>query len=164
MRIYLADLGHNQVTISSDVYPLGVGNLATYLTAHLRAAQPIEVSIVREPQDLKAALDARPADVLGVSSYSWNHNLARAFARYAKARRPETLVLMGGPNFPLTAAEQESFLRGMNEIDVRGARPDLRERARVSQHRATVRRIRRDAGRPVRRACTRQLVDRSPKR
>ena len=53
-----------------------------------------------------------------MSSYSWNHNLAKAFARYAKARRPETLVLMGGPNFPLTAAEQESFLRGMPEIDV----------------------------------------------
>jgi radical SAM superfamily enzyme YgiQ (UPF0313 family) len=118
MRIYLADLGHNQVTISSDVYPLGVANLATYLTANLQSSQPLRISIFREPQDLKAALDADMPDVLGVSSYSWNHNLARAFARYAKARRPATLTLMGGPNFPLTASEQETFLRGMPEIDV----------------------------------------------
>ena len=34
MRVYLADLGHNQVTVSSDVYPLGIANLATYLLAH----------------------------------------------------------------------------------------------------------------------------------
>jgi radical SAM superfamily enzyme YgiQ (UPF0313 family) len=118
MRIYLADLGHNQVTISSDVYPLGVANLATYLKANLRSAKPLEISIFREPQDLKAALDAEMPDALGLSSYSWNHNLSLAFARYAKARGPATLTLMGGPNFPLTPSEQESFLRGMPEIDV----------------------------------------------
>jgi hypothetical protein len=28
MRIYLADLGRNQLTISSDVYPLGIANLS----------------------------------------------------------------------------------------------------------------------------------------
>ena len=30
MIIFLADLGHNLLTISSDTYPLGVANLATY--------------------------------------------------------------------------------------------------------------------------------------
>lgn len=118
MRVYLADLGHNQVTISSDVYPLGVANLATYLRAGFPAGDDLQVSIYREPQDLKAAIDAQAPDVLGVSSYSWNHHLARAFARYAKARQPRTLTLMGGPNFPLTREEQGSFLRGMPEIDV----------------------------------------------
>ena len=34
MRLYLADLGHNQITISSDVYPLGVANLAAYAKAY----------------------------------------------------------------------------------------------------------------------------------
>jgi radical SAM superfamily enzyme YgiQ (UPF0313 family) len=118
MRVYLADLGHNQVTISSDVYPLGVANLATYLRAGFPAGDDLDVSIFREPQDLKAAIDAEAPDVLGVSSYSWNHHLSRAFARYAKAHRPATLTLMGGPNFPLTRDEQGSFLRGMPEIDV----------------------------------------------
>ena len=118
MQIYLADLGHNQLTISSDVYPLGVANLATFATANVSAREPLEISIYREPQDLKAALDAAPPDILGLSSYAWNHNLSRSFARYAKARNPKTITVMGGPNYPLTEDEQEALLRGLVEIDV----------------------------------------------
>ncbi|MGH7665470.1 MAG: B12-binding domain-containing radical SAM protein [Gemmatimonadaceae bacterium] len=118
LRVFLADLGHNQMTISSDVYPLGVANLATYARAHLEIAEPLEITLFREPQDLKRALDAGPPDILGLSSYSWNHNLSRSFARYARTHHPGLLTVMGGPNFPLTHAEQESFLRGMPEIDI----------------------------------------------
>lgn len=118
MRIYLADLGHNQLTYSSDVYPLGIANLATYAQAYLSARAPVEIRLYREPQDLKAALDAAPPDVLGLSSYSWNHELSLLFARYAKQRNPQVVTLMGGPNFPLTAIEQESYLRGMEQIDI----------------------------------------------
>lgn len=118
MRVYLADLGHNQVTKSSDSYPLGVANLATYLIDRLQIDRRLEISIFREPEDLKAALDAAAPDVLGLSSYSWNHHLALSFARYAKRKCAATITMMGGPNFPLTASEQESFLRGMTEIDV----------------------------------------------
>lgn len=117
MRVFLADLGHNQVTFSSDVYPLGVANLAMYAGAHLEGPPP-EIRIFREPEELKAALDDSPPDILGVSSYSWNHNLSLAFARYARTRDPRTLTIMGGPNFPLTPPEQEEWMRGMPEIDV----------------------------------------------
>ena len=122
MRIFMADLGHNQLTLSSDVYPLGIGNLVTYALAHAQVREPLEFKIFREPLDLKAALDSEPPDVLGFSSYSWNHNLSCHFAEYAKGLRGDTVTLMGGPNFPLTAAEQEAFLRSMPMIDfaVRG--------------------------------------------
>ncbi len=118
MRIYIADLGHNQVTISSDVYPLGVANLATYVQAYVRSPRPLEVRIFREPQDLKAALDDARPDVLGLSSYGWNHNLSLSFARYAKRRWPDTVTMMGGPNFPLVTSVQEQFLRSMPEVDI----------------------------------------------
>jgi radical SAM superfamily enzyme YgiQ (UPF0313 family) len=118
MRIFLADLGHNKVTISSDVYPLGVANLAAYAQANLKTQEEIEIKIFREPQDLKAALDSVPPDVLGLSSYSWNHQLSCHFAQYAKARQPETITIFGGPNFPLTVDEQETYLRSLPEMDV----------------------------------------------
>ena len=90
MRIYLADLGHNQVTVSSDTYPLGVANLATYAQAYAKTRTPLEVRIFREPQDLKVALDAAVPDVL----LSGNH---AAIARWrleqrkvrTKERRPD---------------------------------------------------------------------------
>ena len=118
MLVFLADLGHNQLTVSSDVYPLGIGNLATYAQAYVPQGDRLRTRIFREPQDLKAALDAESPDILGLSSYSWNHQLSVSFARYAKAKNPHLLTLMGGPNFPLTAAEQESWLRTMPEIDI----------------------------------------------
>ncbi len=118
MRLFLADLGHNQLTVSSDVYPLGVANLATYVKSNFKSPEPLQVTLFREPESLKAAIDDAPPDVLGLSSYSWNHYLSLTFARYVKARNPNVLTLMGGPNFPLTSPEQESFLRSMTEIDV----------------------------------------------
>src|SRR5215472_2873407 len=116
--IYLGDLGHNQLTISSDVYPLGVANLATYAKAHVQGGDRLNIRIFREPQELRAAIDAQAPDVLALSSYSWNHNLALCFARYAKSKNHQAITMMGGPNFPLTVEEQESWLRGMPEIDI----------------------------------------------
>lgn len=118
MRVFLADLGHNILTISSDVYPLGVANLAMYAREHVRTSEPLDVRIFREPEELQRAIDDDPPDILGLSSYAWNHNLSVHFADYAKARRADVLTLMGGPNFPLTTEEQESWIRDMPEIDV----------------------------------------------
>lgn len=118
MRVYLADLGHNLLTVSSDIYPIGVANLAAFTTAYLKAPRPVTLRIFREPQDLRAALESAPPDVLALSSYAWNHELSRSFARFARQRDPRVITMMGGPNYPLTVAEMERFLRGMPEIDV----------------------------------------------
>ena len=113
MRIFLADLGHNLVTATSDTYPLGVGNLAAYGQAYAKSKEPLTFEVFREPQELKAAMDRAMPDVLGLASYSWNHHLALSFADYAKAVNPNVLTLMGGPNFPLTVAEQDDWIRSM---------------------------------------------------
>ena len=118
MRVFLADLGHNQLTISSDVYPLGVANLATYAKAGLRGGHTLDLRIFREPEDLKAALDREAPDILGLSSYAWNHELSVHFGSYAKAKHPRVMTLMGGPHYPLTREEQESWLRTMPQVDV----------------------------------------------
>ncbi len=118
MKILLADLGHNQVTVNSDIYPLGITNLAAYVQAYAGLKESLDIRIIREPQDLKAALDNGSGDVLGLSSYSWNHELSLQFARYAKAKNPEILTLLGGPNFPLNRSVKESFLREMPQIDI----------------------------------------------
>lgn len=118
MLIYLADLGHNQLTLSSDVYPLGIANLAAYATAYLRGDHKLDIRLFREPQDLKAALERRRPDLLALSSYSWNHQLSLQFARYGRRLYPGLPTVMGGPNYPLSASEKERFLRTMPEIAV----------------------------------------------
>ena len=118
MRIYLADLGHNLLTYSSDTYPLGVANIASYAKAYFSTPDDLEVSIFREPQDLKKAIDSAAPDVLGLSNYAWNEELSNHFAKYLKDRHPDSLVAMGGPNYPLTEDVQETFLRDMPNVDV----------------------------------------------
>ncbi|MCE9596236.1 MAG: hypothetical protein K8S98_18755 [Planctomycetes bacterium] len=120
MRIYLADLGHNLLTKSSDVYPLGVANLVTFAGAHLKLPAnvgKVEYALFREPQDLKVAIDRAAPDVLGLSNYAWNEELAYHFATYAKRKNPRTLTVMGGPNWPLFDHVQETFLRGLPDVD-----------------------------------------------
>lgn len=118
MLIYLADLGHNQLTLSSDVYPLGIANLASYATAYLRGGYKLDIQLFREPQDLRAALERQRPDLLALSSYSWNHQLSLQFARYARRLYPGLPTVMGGPNYPLSRTEKERFLRKMPEICV----------------------------------------------
>lgn len=118
MLVYLADPGHNLVTTTSDTYPLGIGTLAATALVRARSAEALRVEIFRDPQEVLAAFDRAMPDVFGVSSYSWNHRLSVRLAEHAKARRPDLLTLMGGPNFPLTEAEQEGWIRTMPAIDV----------------------------------------------
>ena len=135
MRVYLADLGHNLITKTSDVYPLGVANLAAYAKANATSKSPLQFEIFREPQELKEAIDKAAPDVLGLSSYSWNHRLALAFALYLKRRRPQSLTLMGGPNFPLTRGEQDDQTFGaLSGHRSRSIRASLEDRLRRLQH------------------------------
>ncbi len=118
MLIYLADLGHNLLTLSSDVYPLGIGNLATWVDAHLTGPVRPRIVLFREPQDLKAAIDREAPDILGLSNYAWNEELSYHFAGYTKRRNPGTLVAMGGPNYPLVDSVRTTFLRALPSVDV----------------------------------------------
>ena len=118
MLVYIADLGHNLLTLSSDVYPLGAANMTTYLGVHLQRGVPLDVRLFREPQDLKKALDAQMPDVIGFSNYTWNEELAYHFIKYTKARNPSVMTVMGGPNWPLTEPVQEQFLREKPLLDV----------------------------------------------
>src|SRR5688572_22986506 len=119
MLIYLADLGHNLLTKSSDVYPLGIANLATYLRASFSSAtEPLAIQLFREPQDLKSAIDRSAPDLLGLSNYAWNEELSYHFAGYAKRRDPSTMVAMGGPNYPLVDEVREQLLRSLPHVDV----------------------------------------------
>jgi len=123
MQVFLADLGHNQLTISSDTYPLGVANIAMYLRKYFEGPEALDVRMFRDPAELRTALDGGEPDILALSSYAWNHNLSRAFATYARERHPRLLTVVGGPHFPLTRAEQESYLRSVPEFDVASRGP-----------------------------------------
>ena len=55
------------------------------------------------------------ADIVGFSTYVWNIRISLEIARRLKARRPDILIMFGGPQVPDAA---EPFLRQHDFIDV----------------------------------------------
>ncbi len=65
---------------------------------------------------IKAAVDQLvDCDIVGFSTYVWNGQISLEIARRLKARRPEIMIVFGGPHVP---DQPEEFLRANPFIDV----------------------------------------------
>jgi hypothetical protein len=115
-RIYLADLRHNYSgVLANDCMPLGVAYMKAVMDRDL---PEVHSRLFAYPDRLLAALEHEPPDVLMLSNYMWNEWLSFHFAAVAKRLRPETLVVMGGPNISLEPERQLDYVASHPEIDV----------------------------------------------
>ena len=115
IQIWLCDLSYTQQIVSAEVMPLAVGGIATFCEAHLDPAP--EVRVFKYPEKLIEAMKVNPPRVIGFSNYCWNFELGYGFARVFKRKYPDTVVVMGGPNYPIDAPSQEQFMRDHPAID-----------------------------------------------
>jgi len=114
--VYLADLRHNfSGLLANDCMPLGVGYMKAVIDRDLPEVQS---RLFAYPDRLWAAIQSDPPGILMLSNYMWNEWLSFHFAKLMKRVRPETLVVMGGPNIPLEAPRQLDYVRAHPEIDV----------------------------------------------
>lgn len=119
VRVWLADLTHTGLGAQSlgvDTFPLAIGCIATYAETKILFNNPIR--LFRYPEKLAYALtqEGMP-DVIGFSNFVWNSELALAMARRIKELNPNTVIVMGGPSYPLELQRQETFLRSHPEVD-----------------------------------------------
>jgi radical SAM superfamily enzyme YgiQ (UPF0313 family) len=116
LRIWLADLTYTQQTVASDVMPAAVGGIATFTETIVPLDTPIRV--FKYPERLAEALDRDgPPDIIGFSNYVWNSSLSYGFAKAIKRARPASVVVFGGPNYPVNKDEQECWLRRWEAVD-----------------------------------------------
>ncbi len=119
LRVWLADLTHTGLCAQSlgvDTFPLGIGCIATYAESNIPFNNPIK--LFRYPEKLAQALAQEGSpDIVGFSNFVWNFELSLAMARHIKELNPKTVVVMGGPNFPLERVKQEAFLQSHPEVD-----------------------------------------------
>ena len=116
MKIWLTDLTYTQQTISSDVVPAAIGMIAEYTESYLKDKID-KIDIFKYPEDLISKLNTEKPDVFAVSNYIWNSNLSYLFCKRIKEIYPETIIVMGGPNFPTIEIEQEEFLLDRRVVD-----------------------------------------------
>lgn len=119
LRVWLADLtytGQDTQSLGADTFPLAIGCVATYTESQIQFTHPIR--LFRYPERVDQALLAEGApDLMGFSNFVWNSELSLAFAQRLKELSPKTLIVMGGPNYPLEPDKQEAFLRVHREVD-----------------------------------------------
>lgn len=97
--------------------PYSIGCLESYVRS--QAPDPARfrfLSQIYKRLPIHAIVDhLEPADIVGFSTYVWNAQISQEAARRLKARRPEVLVVFGGPHVPDHA---EAFLRANPFIDL----------------------------------------------
>jgi radical SAM superfamily enzyme YgiQ (UPF0313 family) len=113
--VAFADLTHTSVAVDANNNPLAVGYIAAYAQRHL--GRDINPRLFKYPAALGRFLDREAPPVVCFTHYMWNAQLSSAFARAIKRHRPRTVVVMGGPNYPVDACEQGAYLATHPEID-----------------------------------------------
>jgi len=115
LKIYLADLTYDTITLSTEVFPLNVGYVAAY--ALERFGEQIEVRLFKYIADLDRALNQEPPDILGLSNYCWNRRVGLEMFRILLQQKPSAVTVWGGPNFPLDASSRQEFMDRHQELD-----------------------------------------------
>ncbi len=116
INVWICDLTYTQQTIASDTIPMAIGCLATYAEKNLPWLKPIK--IFKYPQKLCDEINTNGfPEVICFANYVWNFNLSYEFAKFVHKKSPKTIVVFGGPNYPIVDHEQSEFLKKNKEID-----------------------------------------------
>ena len=115
LKIFLADLTHDTVGLATEVFPLNIGFVAAF--CHKHHCDAVDLTLFKYIDQLETAITTSPPDILALSNYPWCHNVGLEMFRILAERKPEAIRVMGGPNFPHGAEDQEAFLAERPEID-----------------------------------------------
>jgi len=113
LLIYMADLSHVSISMSSDFFPLNIGFLAAYIKQELKEA--VHIELFKNPYELQKMIESQIPDVIAFSNYPWNLNLSIMFAKQIKQLNNNVLTIMGGPNLPRDKNAQEKFVSSHKE-------------------------------------------------
>jgi radical SAM superfamily enzyme YgiQ (UPF0313 family) len=116
LKIFLADLTYETVTLSTDAFPLNIG----YIAAHTKAqfGSDVEIKLFKYIEKIVDELEHSPPDIIGFSNYAWCYRISREVSKIFSELNPNGIVVWGGPNFPLDLPSQEIFFRENSIVDI----------------------------------------------
>lgn len=117
--ILIGDLTHTgSKAYSPNQIPYPVGCIKSYFLKYSKNSENFEIEIFKDPQKFcDAVIEKKPA-VVGFSNYVWNLELSSEIAKQIKLQSPETLVIFGGPNFPLEDERRKKWLNDHPFVDL----------------------------------------------
>jgi len=117
--ILIGDLTHTgSKAYSPNQIPYPVGCIKSYFLKYSKNSENFEIEIFKDPQKFCDAVIKKKPSVVGFSNYVWNLELSCEIAKQIKLQNPETLVIFGGPNFPLEDKRREEWLNNHPFVDL----------------------------------------------
>ena len=78
LKIYLANLTYDTISIATDTFPLNVGCIASY--SKKKFGDKVDFTLFKYIDELDHSIRDSPPDILGMSNYIWNYNLSIRFS------------------------------------------------------------------------------------
>lgn len=100
---------------SCNNVPYGLAMVAAY--ARKKIGDKINIEIFKDPFEFAKYLENSIPVLACFSNYIWNLNISYEFTRRIKERKPEVVIVFGGPNYPIDETQQEDFLLLHPDID-----------------------------------------------
>ena len=115
LKVFLADLTYDTITLSTDVFPLNIGYISACTKAQF--GSDVEIKLFKYIEKIVDELERSPPDIIGMSNYAWCHRISREISKIFSKLNPNGIIVWGGPNFPLDLPSQERFFRDNSIID-----------------------------------------------
>ena len=116
VKIFLCDLTHTSQGINAELIPYAIACIKS--DYHARGKNQADISLYKYPERFAEEFFAVRPQIVGFSNYMWNLDLSYTLASAIKAFAPETLIVFGGPNYPLESHRQEDWLRKHPAVDI----------------------------------------------
>ena len=116
LKIYLGDITHDTIILVSDTIPINIGFVASYMKKVF--CEKVDISLFKYPSEIINAIKQNPPDMIALSNYSWNSNLAEFIASIAKKYNSSVITTQGGTNFPHDEGSQKNFLSQRPATDI----------------------------------------------
>jgi len=115
IKIYLCDLVHHYLGVSTSMFPLNIG----YLTAYANKIFPkdLDFELFKYPQDIITKTKTDKPDIVGFAHYTWNADINKRIAAWIKSIYPETVVIFGGPNITYSESGYKNFFSRIPSAD-----------------------------------------------
>lgn len=113
VEIWLVDLAHDSNTFKT--IPLAVGCVAAYTKKVFNDYFSFRFFKYAD-KFADACLKDKPS-IIGMTNGIWNHHLSYTLVTKLKKIHPDTIIIFGGPNYPIAPVAQAEFLKEHPLVD-----------------------------------------------
>ena len=99
LKVLLCDPRHATVGLHSNYVPIGIGYIGSYIKEEIKNVD-MELMLSTDPNEIFDLLKNWKPDVVASSNYIWNSQITNIICQEAKKINPNTLCILGGPEFP----------------------------------------------------------------